>query len=141
MLTNLSRNLGKFAFTTDDYDVYEICFLSRVPPSVRGQRHEIYLNVKHGVEAKNYEGLGDANKLKPLEVELKRLEDLSLSIVQDFAYMRQREEEMRDTNESTNSRVLYFSIFSMCCLLGKYFSVFELKLHKQLLISLNCNEE
>ena len=112
--------VGKFAFTTDDYDVYEICFLSRVPPNIRGQRHEIYLNVKHGVEAKNYEGLGDANKLKPLEVELKRLEDLSLSIVQDFAYMRQREEEMRDTNESTNSRVLYFSIFSMCCLLGNY---------------------
>ena len=25
---------------------------------------------------------------------------------------------MRDTNENTNSRVLYFSIFSMCCLLG-----------------------
>ena len=25
---------------------------------------------------------------------------------------------MRDTNESTNSRVLYFSLFSMCCLLG-----------------------
>ena len=115
--------LGKFAFTTDDYDVYEICFLSRVPPNIRGQRHEIYLNVKHGVEAKNYEGLGDANKLKPLEVELKRLEDLSLSIVQDFAYMRQREEEMRDTNESTNSRVLYFSIFSMCCLLGKYSNI------------------
>ena len=37
---------------------------------------------------------------------------------QDFAHMRQREEEMRDTNESTNSRVLYFSIFSMLCLLG-----------------------
>ena len=28
------------------------------------------------------------------------------------------QEEMRDTNENTNSRVLYFSIFSMCCLLG-----------------------
>jgi hypothetical protein len=28
------------------------------------------------------------------------------------------QEEMRDTNESTNSRVLYFSLFSMCCLLG-----------------------
>ena len=47
--------------------------------------------MKHGVEAKSYEGLGDAAKLKPLEVELKRLEDLSESIVQDFAYMRQRE--------------------------------------------------
>merc|ERR1712226_344158 len=109
---------GKFAFTTDDYDVYEVCFLSRVPVNRQGMRHEIFLSMKHGVEAKTYEGLADANKLKPLEVELKRLEDLSESIVQDFAYMRQREEEMRDTNESTNSRVLYFSIFSMCCLLG-----------------------
>jgi hypothetical protein len=42
--------------------------------------------------------LGEAAKLKPLEIELKRLEDLSESIVKDFVYMRQREEEMRDTN-------------------------------------------
>ena len=85
---------GKFAFTTDDYDVYEICFLSRVPPNQRGLRHEVLLQTKHGVEAKSYEGLADANKLKPLEIELKRLEDLSESIVQDFAHMRQREEEV-----------------------------------------------
>lgn len=113
-----STEKGKFAFTADDYDVFELCFISRVPANMRGGRHEIFLQTKHGVEAKSYEGLGDAAKLKPLEVELKRLEDLSESIVQDFAYMRQREEEMRDTNESTNSRVLYFSLFSMCCLLG-----------------------
>lgn len=36
--------------------------------------------------------------MKPMEVELKRLEDLSEAIVQDFAMMRKREEEMRDTN-------------------------------------------
>jgi hypothetical protein len=42
--------------------------------------------------------LGEAAKLKPMEVELKRLEDLSDAIVQDFALMRKREEEMRDTN-------------------------------------------
>ncbi len=54
--------------------------------------------MKHGIEAKNYEELAKAEKLKPLEVELRRLEDLSESIVQDFAYMRQREEEMRNTN-------------------------------------------
>jgi hypothetical protein len=113
-----STEKGKFAFTTDDYDVFEVCFISRVPATKRGLRHEVFLNMKHGVEAKSYEGLGDAAKLKPLEVELKRLEDLSESIVQDFAHMRQREEEMRDTNESTNSRVLYFSVFSMLCLLG-----------------------
>lgn len=42
--------------------------------------------------------LGKAEKLKPMEIELKRLEDLADAIVNDFAYMRQREQEMRDTN-------------------------------------------
>ena len=42
--------------------------------------------------------LGEAAKLKPVEVELKRLEDLSEAIVQDFARMRKNEEDMRDTN-------------------------------------------
>ncbi|KAF7694555.1 transmembrane emp24 domain-containing protein 10 [Silurus meridionalis] len=110
---------GKFAFTTEDYDMFEVCFesksqmaLGRVPDQL------VNLDMKHGVEAKNYEEIAKVEKLKPLEVELRRLEDLSESIVNDFAYMKKREEEMRDTNESTNMRVLYFSVFSMCCLVG-----------------------
>uniref|UniRef100_A0A6Q2X372 GOLD domain-containing protein n=1 Tax=Esox lucius TaxID=8010 RepID=A0A6Q2X372_ESOLU len=105
---------GKFAFTTEDYDMFEVCFEStgKVPDLL------VNLDMKHGVEAKNYEEIAKVEKLKPLEVELRRLEDLSESIVNDFAYMKKREEEMRDTNESTNTRVLYFSIFSMCCLIG-----------------------
>ena len=71
--------------------MFEICFISSVPGNMRGARHEVFLSTKHGVEAKSYEGMGDAAKLKPLEVELKRLEDMSESIVQDFAFMRRRE--------------------------------------------------
>lgn len=108
----------KFSFVTEVYDTFDICFTSHVPNHQRGVKQEISLVVKRGVEAKNYENLGEASKLKPVEVELKVLEDLSKSIVEDFSRMRQSEEEMRDTNESTNARVLYFSVFSMCCLLG-----------------------
>lgn len=50
-------------------------------------------------------------KLKPLEVELRRLEDLSESIVNDFAYMKKREEEMRDTNGETNAQLLKLTGF------------------------------
>ncbi|XP_003389959.1 PREDICTED: transmembrane emp24 domain-containing protein 10-like [Amphimedon queenslandica] len=108
---------GKFAFTTEDYEVFDVCFHT----SVIGQgghevRREAKLVLKHGVEAKNYDDVAKAEKLKPMEMELSRLEDLAESIVNDFAYMRAREEEMRDTNESTNTRVLYFSVFSMSCL-------------------------
>ncbi|KAK3730361.1 hypothetical protein QZH41_014837, partial [Actinostola sp. cb2023] len=88
---------GKFAFTTDDYDMYEVCFESEATQA-GGSDREIYINIKHGVEAKNYDDLAKAEKLKPMEIELKRLEDLADAVVNDFAYMRQREQEMRDTN-------------------------------------------
>jgi len=51
--------------------------------------------------------IGEASKLKPLEVDLKRLEDLSDSIVRDFVLMRKREEEMRDTNGVLNVPISY----------------------------------
>ncbi|XP_034945191.1 transmembrane emp24 domain-containing protein bai isoform X2 [Chelonus insularis] len=108
----------KFSFVTENVDTFEICFVSNLPIHQQGMTQEVTLITKHGIEAKNYEAIGEASNLKPIEVELKRLEDLSESIVLDFARMRQREEQMRDTNEATNARVLYFSIFSMCCLLG-----------------------
>eukprot|EP00795_Rhopilema_esculentum_P002533 gene2533-728_t len=88
---------GKFAFTTDDYDMFEVCFESEGQHG-QGIDREIFLDVKTGVEAKNYDDLAKVEKLKPMELELKKLEDLSEAIVNDFAYMRSREEEMRDTN-------------------------------------------
>ncbi|KAF7991249.1 hypothetical protein HCN44_002811 [Aphidius gifuensis] len=108
----------KFTFVTETIDTFESCFKSHVPNHIRGNKQDVTLNVKHGIEAKSYEGIGEAAKLKPIEVELKRLEDLSEAIVQDFDRMRQNEKHMRDTNEQTNARVFYFSIFSLFCLIG-----------------------
>jgi len=116
LYTKEDATSGRFGFTTEDYDRFEVCFISQ--GAEQGVAREVTLVLKHGVEAKNYEETGKVEKLKPLEVELRRLEDLSESIVNDFSYMKEREEYMRDTNESTNSRVLYFSVFSMCCLFG-----------------------
>ena len=109
---------GKFAFTTDQYDMFQVCFKSETNMRGKLPPHQVELKMKRGIEAKNYEDVAKAEKLKPLEVELRRLEDLSNEIVNAFSYMKKREEQMRDTNESTNSRVLYFSIFSMLCLIG-----------------------
>lgn len=50
--------------------------------------------------------IAKVEKLKPLEVELRRLEDLSESIVNDFAYMKKREEEMRDTNGEKTTQLI-----------------------------------
>lgn len=53
---------GKFAFTTDEYDVFQICFDTKVLQDVRGGDQlvkEVHLNVKHGVEAKDYENVNN----------------------------------------------------------------------------------
>ena len=63
--------------------------------------------------------MGKAEKLKPMELELRRLEDLAESIVNDFAYMRAREEEMRDTNGEGDECVAGMnnkSVISCVCL-------------------------
>jgi len=115
-----SIDKGRFAVTPDEDDIYDFCVLSHplghIPPEAAGSIREVSLVIKHGVEAKNYDQIAAVSQLKPLELELTKLEDLSASIVADFEYMKQREQEMRDTNESTNNRVFYLSIFSMVCL-------------------------
>ena len=35
------EQVGKFAFTTDKDDIFEICFISRVPSNMRGARQEV----------------------------------------------------------------------------------------------------
>ncbi|XP_026816839.1 transmembrane emp24 domain-containing protein bai-like [Rhopalosiphum maidis] len=108
---------GKFTFSVENYDIFEICFISKALNNYQGAVQEVFVDIKTGVEAKNYEGVAEAFKLKPLEMDLKRLEDFSEAIVLEFKDMKMRADEMRNTNESTNTRVFYFSLFSMICLI------------------------
>lgn len=81
---------GKFAFTSDDYDVYTICFEAGGSHSSEVAR--VTLNIKMGVEARSYDEVAKAEKLEPMELELRKLEDLTESIIQGFVHMKQREE-------------------------------------------------
>ncbi|KAJ8575896.1 hypothetical protein ON010_g3320 [Phytophthora cinnamomi] len=76
------------------------------------------LDFKHGVEAKDYTEVAKREHLMPVEKELRKMEDTVDEIHREMLYMREREATMRNTNESTNSRVLWFSFFSIVVLLG-----------------------
>lgn len=93
-----SATSGKFAFTSDDYDTFSICFNSVAPNNIGEGKRTVTLSLKVGVEARSYDAIAKAEKLKPMELELRRLEDLSQSVVHHFALMKKREEEHRDTN-------------------------------------------
>jgi p24 family protein delta-1 len=53
-----------------------------------------------------------------VETELRRIEETVNEIVQEMEYLRLREQKLRDTNESTNERVKWFSLGTMGMLVG-----------------------
>lgn len=80
-------------------------------------RH-IELDIDIGADARDWSAIQAQEKLKPMETELRRIEELIQEIVAEMDYLRTREQKLRDTNESTNERVKWFAFGTMGMLVG-----------------------
>uniref|UniRef100_A0A6G1SPT6 Transmembrane emp24 domain-containing protein bai n=1 Tax=Aceria tosichella TaxID=561515 RepID=A0A6G1SPT6_9ACAR len=110
---------GKFAVTSDEDDIYDFCFTYTSSPHAAHQLlpREVNLDVRLGVEAKQYDS-ATTDKLQKLETDLTKLEDLTNSVIEDFAHLKRRESEMQDTNASTSNRIFWQTLISMLVVLG-----------------------
>ncbi len=84
---------GKFAYTAAAGGEYRACFIG----ASAGDK-TINFNLRMGLETKDYSAAAKKDNLKPLEVELRRLEDTVTMIHNEMLYMKTREEAMRSTN-------------------------------------------
>lgn len=75
-------------------------------------RH-VELDIDIGADAKDWSAVQATEKLKPVETELRRIEEMVQEIVAEMDYLRTREQKLRDTNESTNTRVKWFAFSTM----------------------------
>ena len=66
-------------------------------------RH-VELDVDIGADAKDWSAIQATEKLKPVEADLRRMEEMVAEIVNEMDYLRSREQKLRDTNESTYGR-------------------------------------
>lgn len=78
-----------------------------------GPSRSIELDVDIGADARDWAAIQAAEKLKPVELELRRIEELTAEIVHEMEYLRRREQKLRDTNESTNERVKWFAFMTL----------------------------
>ncbi|SAM03154.1 hypothetical protein [Absidia glauca] len=107
------------AFDTISEGLVTMCFTNTldegfVESSLYSRWVEVDMNI--GAEAMDYKLLAKSEKLDPLELELRKLEKVVQEIVEEMNYLKTREALMRDTNESTNERVKWFSIGSILTL-------------------------
>eukprot|EP01094_Clydonella_sp_ATCC50884_P003203 TRINITY_DN1245_c0_g4_i1.p1 TRINITY_DN1245_c0_g4~~TRINITY_DN1245_c0_g4_i1.p1 ORF type:complete len:214 (-),score=94.72 TRINITY_DN1245_c0_g4_i1:145-786(-) len=112
---------GSFALNTEMFGEYQVCMLSMGKKGVMSsaaidEKRHVVLELHVGADATDYEKVAAEEDLGPLEVEMRKLEDAMQFLNKEMTYMRAREAAMRDTNESTNTRVLLFSVLSMVTL-------------------------
>lgn len=111
----------KAVFTTHNAAAIDICLTNQVELGRRDGSYlhrEVELDIESGAAARDWNALQAAEKLKPNEVELKRIDETIKEIANEFRYLKAREERMRDTNESTNSRIKWFSVIIVFCLVS-----------------------
>ncbi|CAD6500888.1 BgTH12-06592 [Blumeria graminis f. sp. triticale] len=106
----------KMVFTSHADASFDVCFINELsgsaPAHYPATRH-IELKIEIGADAKNWNEVQTTEKLKPVETELRRIEEMVAEIVFEMDYLRTREQKLRDTNESTNTRVKWFAFSTM----------------------------
>lgn len=85
----------------------------RTATGVSNPYRHIELDIDIGADAKDWSAVQATEKLKPVETELRRMEEMVAEIVAEMDYLRTREQKLRDTNESTNNRVKWFAFGTM----------------------------
>lgn len=98
------------AFTAPQSTAFDVCFENLAQANGRSLSRSIELDIESGSEARDWNKIQASEKLKPVEVDLRRIEELTDEIVDELNYLKAREERLRDTNESTNRRVRNFSM-------------------------------
>jgi p24 family protein delta-1 len=78
----------------------------------------VELDIDIGADAKDWAAIQAKEKLKPVEAEMRRIEELVGEINREMDYLKAREHKLRDTNESTNNRVKWFGVVTTLVLLG-----------------------
>lgn len=108
------------AFTSHADAAFDVCFENILTSNqgVMNPTRHVELDIDIGADAKDWSAIQAGEKLKPVEAELRRIEELVGEIVSEMDYLRGREQKLRDTNESTNERVKWFAFGTMGMLVG-----------------------
>jgi hypothetical protein len=118
----LSENAGvdgRFAFTSEEEGVFEVCMEVNRTKGWFGEpkKFKFHLDLQVGESTIDYTALAKKEHLSDVEVRVRKLSDRIASVMNELHYQRQREEDFRNTSESTNTRVMWWSILQTTVML------------------------
>ncbi|KAL2885360.1 Endoplasmic reticulum vesicle protein 25 [Ceratocystis lukuohia] len=109
----------RVVFTSHADAALDICFMNTLTgQSINNPTRSVELDIDIGADAKDWAAIQATEKLKPVEADLRRMEEMIAETVEEMEYLRSREQKLRDTNESTNNRVKWFGVTTTWLLVG-----------------------
>lgn len=108
----------RIAFTATSTSAFDVCIENESKFAGRAMSRSVDIEIESGSQARDWNKISASEKLKPVEVELRKIEELTDEIADELTYLKLREEKLRDTNESTNRRVRNFSVLVILVLIS-----------------------
>ncbi|KAK7479357.1 hypothetical protein BaRGS_00029435 [Batillaria attramentaria] len=108
---------GRFTFTSHTAGEHIICLNSNSTAWLYAGQLRVHLDISVGEHAVDYSQVQAKDKLSELQLRIRQLLDQVEQITKEQNYQRYREERFRQTSESTNQRVLWWSIAQTLILL------------------------
>jgi len=124
------KSSGHFSSTATDPGLYKLCFSNTISSSMP----KVVAFSLH-VGDRMYQDIATHEHVTPLEEGVIQLQDSLAQIQDEQRYFWSRERSSRNTAESTNERVLWFSVVELVLIIGlgawqlyTMYSIFQKKL-------------
>ena len=117
VLSRVYSSEGRLSFTSHTHGEHVICLYSNSTKWFSGTQLRVHLDIQVGEHAIDYANVAQKEKLTDLQLRVRQLLDQVEQISKEQNYQRYREERFRMTSESTNQRVLWWSIIQTAILL------------------------
>ncbi|XP_040832025.1 transmembrane emp24 domain-containing protein 9-like [Ochotona curzoniae] len=111
---------GSFSFTSQSPGEHQICIhLESIRFSLSNEdKLAVHLDMQLGEHTNDYAEFATKDKLSQLHLRVRQLVEQVAQIQKEQEYQRWREERFRQTSESTNQRVLWWSILQTLILVA-----------------------
>ncbi|KAA0204058.1 hypothetical protein HAZT_HAZT006470 [Hyalella azteca] len=110
VLSRMYSSEGRFTFTSHSPGEHVICLYSNSTKWFSRSQLRVHFDIQVGEHAIDYANVAQKEKLTELQLRVRQLLDQVEQITKEQNYQRYREERFRMTSESTNQRVLWWSI-------------------------------
>ncbi|CAG9317307.1 unnamed protein product [Blepharisma stoltei] len=107
-----STHYDNLNYTAANDGTYHLCIENQSPSEI-----SVSLDIRIGIDAKKPSDPLSVKSLDVSKVQLQIVQEYIKQLHNELQYIREREEEMRNTNETIYSRVIYYTAFTIVMLI------------------------